>query len=232
MKRFYKNAAWAQSDAGYQLTLDLKPVKTPLKNKIIVPSQALAEALAAEWNAQKDEISPKSMPFNQLVNTMLDNVLDKGRRDQMSAEILRFVESDLIFYYAEHPEDLVKRQQKLWQPIQSWFETTYDIDVKTSAGIIYVEQDAALAMIAADALDDLTAEEFTAYQSVVGPLGSLIIALAFIKGEITAQVAHDSAFVDEIYQTEQWGVDKEAAQQRKNILEELQTVNHFLELSR
>jgi chaperone required for assembly of F1-ATPase len=231
MKKFYKNASFVSSENGFQVMLDSKPIKTPMKHDVSVKSQNLAQILSDEWNAQGDEIDPKSMPYNQLVNTMVDNVVDEKRRDDLSAEILRFVDSDLIFYYADGPDDLVKKQRELWGPVQKWFEDSYGLALKTSSGITYVEQDENLSKIAASILDDLSPEEFTAYQSVVGPLGSFIITLAFIKDEISQQVAFDSAFVDEIYQSERWGEDAEAKKKRDDILKELQLVSTFLKMS-
>ena len=231
MKKFYKNASFVSSENGFQVMLDSKPIKTPMKHDVSVKSQNLAQILSDEWNAQGDEIDPKSMPYNQLVNTMVDNVVDEKRRDDLSVEILRFVDSDLIFYYADGPDDLVKRQQELWGPVQKWFEDSYDLLLKTSSGITYVEQDESLSKIAASILDDLSPEEFTAYQFVVGPLGSFIITLAFIKDEISQQIAFDSAFVDEIYQSERWGEDVEAKKKRDDILKELQLVSAFLKMS-
>ena len=52
MKRFYKNAAVSKAETGFEIRLDDRPVKTPARQPLVVPSGRLADAVAAEWNAQ------------------------------------------------------------------------------------------------------------------------------------------------------------------------------------
>src|SRR6187402_1626936 len=119
MKRFYKVAEPGTAPGGHVVRLDGKTIKTPLQHPLIVPTAALAAGMAAEWAAQKTDVIPSSMPLNQLANTMID----KGRgadREAMEQTVVDYGASDLVCYFAAHPQDLVARQEACWRPLVEW----------------------------------------------------------------------------------------------------------------
>lgn len=232
MKRFYQTVEYTVSPEGAcVLKLDGKPVKTPGRNVVMTFHKDLAAALCAEWEAQEDSIKPETMPLTRLLNTKIDVIEPKANREPLMAEALNFIESDLICYYADQPDDLVTRQRAAWQPVQAWFEKRTGLPVKTSAGIQYVEQDEKLLSGAEKILRGMDPYQFTAFQSAIAPLGSFILALALLDDECDPQTACDSSLIDELYQADMWGRDVEFEKKQVEILHELQVVREFLNLT-
>lgn len=230
MKRFYKKAevTKADDDSGYHIALDGRIVNTPQKNKLLIPTEGLARDICAEWNAQDENIDPQSMPFSGLMNTCIDHVGQENFRRQLEEETLRFIESDLICYYAQEPEGLVALQKKYWQPLQQWFEEKYGVTLKTSTGIHFVDQNLEVQKTAQNILTEMDDGLFTGFQSSVGVFGSFVIALAFVQGHIDYQSAFDSSVVDDLFQIEQWGRDDEKDKKWQKICQELRVIESFV----
>jgi chaperone required for assembly of F1-ATPase len=232
MKRFYNTAEYSVSpDGACVLELDGKSVKTPERNIVMTFHKDLAETICAEWQAQKEDIDPKTMPMTRLLNTRIDLVESEESRHRLMEEVLNFIESDLICYYADTPEDLVARQRAAWQPIQDWFEKRSGLTLKTSTGIQFVEQDEGLKEWSFNALKAMDPYRFTAFQSAIGPLGSFVITLALIEGQCDANTAFEAAQIDELYQAEQWGSDEADDKKRAKMLEDLLEIKNFMDLT-
>ncbi|MDE0254891.1 MAG: ATPase [Rhodospirillaceae bacterium] len=208
MKRFYRSAAVEEFDGGFGISLDGRPVRTPARAALRVPTRALAEALCEEWAAQGDRVDPLSMPLSQLANTALDRMSD-ARRETV-AELVRYGETDLLCYRAERPEALVTRQAALWQPLLDWLERRHGIALRTVVGVLPQPQDPDTIARLERVIDAHDNFALTALHMGVTGAGSIVIGLAMMEGEISADETTAAAFLDERHQIEQWGADEEA----------------------
>lgn len=227
-KRFYKRAGTAPSEGGVVVELDGRPVKTPLGNALVLPTARLAEAVAAEWEAQKDDVRPATMPLTQLAVTALDRM--SANRDEIVSALAAFGGSDLLCYWADGPDDLVRRQAAAWQPLLDWAAETFGAAMTVTAGVRPVSQsEASLAALraAVAALDDF---QLAALGLVVPMSGSLILGLALLAGRLDAAGVSAAAFVDETYQTERWGEDAEALARRQAVEDDIAAAAAFLAL--
>src|SRR4051812_1360735 len=210
-RRFYREAAAVQDD-GWRIALDGKVVKTPARNPLVLPTQALAEAIAAEWAAQDVKIKPNTMPLMQLASTAIDRVAPD--RARIIAETAGYAATDLVCYRAEGPAELVARQAAAWDPLIDWLRERYDVSLQVAAGVMAIPQsDHALAVLsrAVAAQDDL---RLTALSVITGAAGSLAIGFAVLERRITPETAVETTQLDELFQAERWGVDPEAEQRR------------------
>ena len=208
-RRFYREAAFAPADGGYRLTLDGRPANTPARNPLVLPTRALAEAVAAEWAAQEQSIDPARMPLTRLANTAIDGVAP--RRAAVAADLAAYAGTDLLAYRAGEPDRLVAAQAAAWDPILDWARTEFGARLILSEGVMHVEQapEAVRALAeAVGAVDDPF--RLTALHTLTTLTGSLLLALAVLRGRLTAAAAWDAAHVDETYQAEVWGGDSEA----------------------
>ena len=224
--KFFKQAMAAPAEDGYRLLLDGKPVKTPKGRPLAVPSLALAEGLAAEWNALQDKIDPDALPLTRLANTALDGTTQN--RALMLEDLARYAGGDLICYRAESPEPLIAREAAAWNPLLTWAKEALGAALAVTAGVVHCPQPEAAvqALMAAAARHD--AFGLTALHLATGLTGSLVLALALAKGRLTAAEAWAAATVDEAYQTELWGVDAEAKARADRHLGDLQSAERFL----
>src|SRR6516225_2076364 len=117
-KRFYERASTAPEGKLYAVRLDDKPVRTPAGRLLAAPMRALAEAVAAEWEAQHEMIDPAKMPLTRLANSIIDGVSE--RPALVAEEIARYLASDLVCYRAGSPRGLVERQARHWDPTLEW----------------------------------------------------------------------------------------------------------------
>lgn len=229
-KRFYKNAAVQYADGVFAVTLDDRPIKTPAGNAMNLPTNALADAVAGEWNAQGEEIDPKSMPLMQLCGTAIDRVPDV--RDGLIDGILRYADTDLLCHRAASPADLAARQVEVWQPLLDWAADTYEANLKSVEGVIPIDQDPHAGDGFAAAMADMDNWELTAVAEMVGISGSIVIGFAMFAGRLDVDEAFAACQVDEDHQIALWGEDWEATQRRANVHAELVTAARFLELLR
>jgi len=214
VKRFYKDAAAARADDGWSVLLDGRPIRTPAKQPLAVPTEAMAGAIAREWNAQGDEILPASMPLTGLANAAVDRV--RAERATFVDSLAAYADGDALLYRADHPEDLVRRQAERWNPILDWAEGRYGVEFELVAGVMHRPQRAdtiARLRAALDALDDF---RLTAMQPLVTISGSLVVALALLEGSLDEEAAWQAGQLDELYQVEKWGEDELAAKSRAN----------------
>ena len=232
MKRFYETVTIdTTQDGAYVLKLDGKPVKTPGQNTLMSFYKPLSDSVRAEWEAQEESINPKTMPLTQLLNTKIDHIDNETNRERMASEAGRFLDSELICYYAEAPQDLVQKQRSHWRPLQEWFEKRAGCALNTVSGIQFAEQDETLKFWGQKTMAAMDPYKFTAFQAALGPVSSFVIALAFVEEEIDLDTAFQAAFIEELYQAEHWGIDEEAEKKRQDALNELREIRNFLDLS-
>jgi chaperone required for assembly of F1-ATPase len=230
MRRFYKEAAAAPAEdgEGYRLLLDGRPVRTPAKALLVVPSAALAEAMAAEWRAQGEAVDPRSMPLTGLANAAIDRVGPDP--EAFAAALARYGETDLLCYRAEAPDKLVARQTELWDPILAWARRRYDIELKVVSGIIHQPQPAQAVSRIARAVSARSAFELAGLSPLVTVSASVLIALALDEGALDLATAWAAASLDDQWQLDQWGEDKEARLALENRLRDFEAGMRFLEL--
>ena len=212
-RRFYKEVAVAESCAGFGPTLDGKPIRTPAKAALAVPTRALAEAIAAEWAAQGEIVEPDTMPLTKLANSAIDGVANTLAAT--AAEVAKFAETDLVCYRADGPETLVAEQARAWDPVLASTRETLGATFVRTQGILHVAQPLAAVQAVHEAV-------FAIAEAPAGPLrlaalsvmtsltGSVLIALAVARGAMTAEAAWAAANVDEEYQLRHWGTDADA----------------------
>jgi len=230
IKRFYKNAAVEKLADGFTVALDGRAIKTPAKQPLAIGIEELAVAVAAEWQAQKNEIRYDSMPMMRFVCTALDRVTPS--RTEVILETVKFAETDLLCYRAEQPKELARRQAKNWQPLLDWAETRYGAAFNTTTGLMPIAQDkAALACLraAVEAENDLT---LTGLHVATAASGSLVVGLALLEQEIDAQHAWAISHTDERWQLERWGEDEELFERLQGLRREISAAGEFLALSR
>jgi chaperone required for assembly of F1-ATPase len=216
-RRFYKHATTVPVAEGHALQLDGKPVRTPAGRVLWVP--VLAQALAAEWDAQRETIDPATMPLTRLANAIIDGVHD--RAGPVAAEVVKYLGSDLVCYRAATPRGLVERQAQHWDPILQWASETLGARFAVGEGVVHVAQpDAALA--AARAAIPADPWRLGAVHAVTTLTGSALIALALSRVRLTPDAAWQAAHVDEDWNMEQWGRDEPALERRASRFTEMQ----------
>jgi chaperone required for assembly of F1-ATPase len=228
MKRFYKLATIAPAEAGFAIALDGRPVKTPAKAPLAVPSKALAEAVAGEWNGQSEEIDPRSMPLTGLANAAIDRVTPDP--EAFAATLARYGESDLLCYRAEAPVSLVKRQAEGWDPLLQWARRRFDVDFEIATGIIHRPQPRPTLDRLARAIAARLPFELAALSPLVTISGSLVVAMALAERAIDFETAWSAAILDEAWQAEQWGADPLAAASLDARRAEFEAADRFLAL--
>jgi chaperone required for assembly of F1-ATPase len=218
-RRFYEKAATAAVAEGYAVRLDEKPVRTPADRLLAAPTLALAHAIAAEWDAQREVIEPGKMPVTRLANAIIDGVADW--LGPVAAEIGKYLASDLVCYRAGEPQGLVERQACLWDPILAWAREALGAHFRTGEGVVHVEQDEA-ALVAARAAIPGDPWRLGAVHAATTLTGSALIALALARGRLSAEEAWQAAHVDEDWNIEQWGRDELALERRAFRFAELE----------
>jgi chaperone required for assembly of F1-ATPase len=218
-RRFYERAEVAEGEGGFGVLLDGRPVKTPARRALAAPTRALAAALAAEWEAQRDVVDPANMPLTRLANSILDGVADAPAA--VAAEAEKYLASDLVCYRAEGPERLVARQAGAWDPIIGWARGALGARFVLAQGMVFVAQPAA-ALRAAGAALPRDPWRLGAFHAVTTLTGSALIALAVLNGRLTVEKAWRAAHVDEDWNMDFWGRDELALERRAARFAEMQ----------
>lgn len=212
LRRFYTNAGVEETRGGARLVLDGKPVRTPAKGELIVPTRPLAEAIAAEWNAQGEKIDPTTMPLTRLANTIVDGLI--GREEAIADDIESYGANDLLCYRAGEPEGLVILQRAKWDPVLAWAKETLGARFVLAEGVMPVEQPYDTRTAVRAALKPYDAFALAALHVMTTLTGSALLALAVARGGLTADEAWDAAHVDEDFQIGLWSTDHEAKERR------------------
>lgn len=229
-KRFYKNAEAVAEKGGFAITLDGRPTRTPAREPLVLPTEALGAAVAAEWNAQGETIDPATMPLTRIANVAIDGVA--RARDEVAAEIVKYAGSDLVCYRAEHPERLVAKQSLHWDPVLGFARDALKARFLLAEGVVFVGQpDEALEAVGAVIpRDDVFT--LTALNVLTTLTGSALIALAVLRGALDVDAAWAAANVDEDWNAELWGYDHEAAARRTAREIEMRAAAQMIVLAR
>ena len=212
-QRFYKEASVKEAGGEFSVVLDGKTVKTPARHKLVLPSRALAEMVAHEFNSQRQIIDPAKMPVTRLVNSILDGVVDN--LDVVRHDILEYVGNDMLFYRADSPKELVERQHRYWDPILEWIRKDYGARFMLTEGVMFVKQPDDSISAIGEALEAIESPYvLAALHSITTLCGSALIALAVWKGKISLPEAWKLAHLDEDWTIEHWGEDAEAKEKR------------------
>jgi chaperone required for assembly of F1-ATPase len=212
-KRFYEQVAVKEGDGGFGILLDGKPVRTPGRALLALPSEPAARIVAEEFEAQREEMDIPAMPVLRLANTAIDGVAADPQA--VLEDILRFASCDLVCYRAGTPEGLIVRQAACWDPILDWARASLSARMVLAEGVMHVEQPReAIAAIGVHL--GLRSDPFrlAALHVMTSLTGSALLALAVEAGEISPREAWTAAHVDEDWNVEQWGEDAEAVATR------------------
>lgn len=208
-KRFWEMARIVETPRGLAVHLDARPVKTPARAEMIVPTPALAEAIVAEWNAQGDLVDPLSMPLTRGVNAAIDKVAPQHR--EVAEMIAAYGATDLLCYRATGPEGLIARQSEGWDPMLAWAREALDAPLRVTSGVIPVPQPARSLAVLRDLVGGLDPFRLTALHELVALSGSLILGLAAAHDSAPPEEIWHLSRIDEDWQAGLWGVDDEAA---------------------
>lgn len=226
-KRFYTQAAVAETSDGFAVRLDDKPVRTPSGRVLVMPNRRMAEAVAAEWNAQQAHLDPLTMPMTRLANSVIEAVID--RVDAVADDIVKYLGSDLLFYRAGHPAALAAREAACWDPVLFWAAETLGAHFILAEGITHVRQpDSAIAA----ARDTLPSDPWSiaALHVITTLTGSALLALALWHGVLDSARAWAAAHVDDDWNAEQWGVDDEVVARRAARLVDFEAAVRILHI--
>jgi chaperone required for assembly of F1-ATPase len=226
-RRFYRQVGVAESEEGFAVHLDDRPIRTPARRALAVPTRALAQALADEWDAQRDIIDPLAMPLTRLANVIIDGVVDAPAA--VAAEIAKYLGSDLLFYRAESPARLVQRQAQAWDPVVAWAHDALGARFVPVEGVMHVAQPEG-ALAAARAAIPRDPWRLGAVHSMTTLTGSALIALAVLHGQLNAEEAWAAAHVDEDWNMDLWGRDELALSRRAQRFSEMQAAARLLML--
>lgn len=225
MKRFWKHVT---VDPERGVRLDDRPVRTPGRVPLLLPTDILAEAVADEWRAVADDIDPHAMPLTGLANAAIDRVATDPAA--FAAGLAAYGESDLLCYRADSPSDLVARQAALWDPPLDWARDRYDVHFEIVAGVMHRPQSEATVERLGAAIAARTAFELAPLSTIVTITGSLVLALALAERAMDAKAVWAAANLDEDWQAEQWGEDDLAVKTREAHQREFEPAARFLSL--
>ena len=229
-KVFWSEVSVAETGNNFTILLDGKPVKTPQKSDLEVPTRAFADAMANEWRALDNKIDPEKLPLTKLANASIDKIPDQ--LDGIISMLAEYATTDLLCYRAEKPEDLMKRQEEAWQPLLDWFENNHGIKLVTSCGVMPIAQTDQVLDICRNLLKKFSNFELAAIYDLIMLSGSFVIGLATAEGHIEHGHAWDISRIDEEWQISEWGEDEEAASMETKKRNSFLDAEKFFGLSR
>lgn len=230
VKRFYKTASVGSADAGFDVRLDGRPIRTPAGRALVVPREGLAAAIAQEWHDQPEGrgIRPLEMPMMRLAATAIDRVT--GQRAKVIDDTARYAASDLLCYRADTPTDLVVRQVRVWQPMLDWAATRHGAVLELADGIQYRTQPPAAVRALTDAVAAHSDFGLSPLFNLTAMTGSVVLALAVSEGQLDAGAAFEAAELDALYEIGKWGEDSEATARHDRLRRDIAAAARFLEL--
>ncbi|WP_317056228.1 ATP12 family chaperone protein [Roseovarius rhodophyticola] len=228
-KRFWKTVNVVPSGAGYGIRLDDRPVRTPAKSELIVPSEALAQAIALEWEDQSESVNPLSMPMTRSANAAIDKVT--AQHAEVADLVAAYGDADLLCYRADGPASLVKRQAETWDPLLDWAADRFGARLLPVSGVMHSPQNPKALMVLTQNVREMDAFTLTAFHDLVGLSGSLVIGFAALYNYADPVVLWGWSRVDETWQEEQWGVDEEARELAEHKLGEFEHAKRFHDLA-
>lgn len=233
MKRFYTLVSVTKSAAGYNVLLDGKPINTPYKNVLSAPSEGLANEIVQEWSEQEDVIVPDTMPLTQILSTKIDRVSQE--RSAMSVGVLKYFNTDLLCYRADDPPEITAAQIEEWDPVVEWFAERFGEGLKTTKGLVALQQPEELHNAVRTYVEGLDDHKFALLQLVTATSGSIILALAFIEKEVGAKKIFACTHVEEnfkakLYNEEKYGPDPAQETKDKAMMVDLEAAEKYLNL--
>lgn len=207
-KRFWTRAASRPEAAGFGVSLDARPLKTPAGLPLVVPTEALAGAIAAEWDALADTIAPERLPLTRAANAAIDRIAP--RPEPVVDALADYGQNDLLCYRATGPDALVSRQAAAWDPWLIWSARALHAPLVAVAGVIHQPQPPGSLAALRDAVAAHDPFALAGLHSLVSLSGSLLLGLAVSRGALAPEAAWELARLDETWQAEQWGIDAEA----------------------
>lgn len=228
ISRFYKSATSRPDGDGHGVWLDERRLKTPARAPLTVPTAALAEAIAAEWNAQETRILPARMPLTALSNAAIDRI--EPERAAFARRLAAYGAHDLLCYRAAEPLNLAVRLAKAWQPVLDWVHETHGARLALAEGVIHVDQSPDALKALEDSVASLDSFRLAALHVLTTSYGSLGLGLAVLGGRFGAADAFEISRIDEEFQIERWGRDEEADARTARIREEAENGGRFLAL--
>lgn len=228
MKRFWKEVEVEAEEGGWGVALDGRPLRTPARARLLVPTQALANAIAQEWRTVEGEVDPRAMPLTGLANAAIDRVAPD--RKALAEGLARYAEADLACYRAEAPQKLVELQEKQWGALLDWARRRYDVDFIVTSGIVHVQQPPATVERLAHAVVTLDPYRLAGLSPLVTIGGSLVAALAVLEAAITPEDAWNAVSLEDQWQLEQWGSEAEAEAALENRRHDFVAAARFLAL--
>lgn len=227
-KRFWKAASAEQVQGGYAVTLDGRRIKTPAKTPLVVPTLAMAQAIAAEWDAQRETVQPATMPLTRSANAAIDKV--SIQKDEVADMLAAYADADLLCYRAEAPLKLVQRQSEAWDPALDWAEAEFGVRLMPRAGIIHVAQDASALNVLSHAVHSLNAFQLAGFHDLVALSGSLVLGFAAARDWKAVDEIWAISRIDDLWQEEQWGRDEMAHEQALYKQGEFRNAKAFFDL--
>jgi chaperone required for assembly of F1-ATPase len=228
MKRFWKNAVIITQGEAHAVELDGRPVKLPSGQKLVVSFPRLAEAIADEWANAPQDFSPEDLPLTRLASTAQERI--PPHRSDIINQLAAYGMNDLLCYRAETPNDLVTRQNAAWDRWLQWAEATHGLQLLSTTGLVPINQSHSTGEALHHLLSSHSNATIAALGVIVPALGSLILGLALTAKTLTPQAACETAFLDELWQEEQWGADKEAAARRARVITDIEVSTRFMYL--
>lgn len=228
MKRFWTDATAAREAGGWAIHLDGRAVRTPARAPLLLPSESLAGAIAAEWQAQGETVDPASMGLTGIANAAID--LASTDPAGFAAPLAAYAASDLFCYRDDRDADLQARQARLWNPVLAWAEARYGVEFVLTRGVLPVDQPPATCAALGDAVRALDAFRLAPLAPLVTIGGSLVAALALEQCAFAADQLWDAVTLDENFQEERWGCDDQATATRAARRAEWDRAARFLSL--
>lgn len=229
-KRFWTAATPEAAEGGFTVRLDGRPVKTPAKAPLVVPTLAMAEAIATEWDAQQGRVRPETMPCTRAANSAIDKVAPL--RAEVIAELAGYGGSDLICYRATGPQPLIDRQAAAWDPLLDWAASTLRAPLTATHGVMHIAQPQPSLDRLTDRVAAFTDFELAAVHDLIAISGSLVLALAVTEGRLSAEAAFDFSRIDNRWQAEEWGEDEDEAAAESLRRDAFLQANRFFGLCR
>lgn len=226
MKRFYREVSVTPGEHGHGILLDRRPIRTPARQILAAPSAALAEAIAAEWRGQEDEIRPDDMPLTRLASTAIDRM--PAQRQAAIDQVVAYADTDLVCYRAAEPFELVQRQQHTWQPMLDWVSGTYGVRLTVTTSILPVVQPATVHARLRAAIEQLSDWPLVGVHTATTALGSLVLGLGLLHGRLDADTALAASLLDELFEIERWGSDVELERRHEVLRRDVTGAARFL----
>ena len=231
MKKFWKTVkVKKKSFNSYEILLDENALKTPMKKELTIQNTKIAEEIQKEWNQDKNILDTDAMIFYGIISTSIDKIINN--RISYINDILSFIDTDLICYRAEEPNDLVQWQSKNWDPILLKVEKYINNKIDVFKGIMPLKQNKGIKFKITKFLTKFSDLEIIALHKITNITGSIFLSLCILNNDITKEKVFELSYLDELWQAKNWGYEKEASKKREKINTELNRTIYFLDCLR